>query len=439
MAANTAHESLLLHSYKRSFNGFAARLTEEKAQKLAGCLMNPTLIYFSTCININSDHCMTRKIYAGMDGVVSVFPSETKKLQTTSLPYPKNSSDILSPRDTEGHGTHTASTAAGNLRRGAISTHCGVQGSNLKTITNFAPWSLAVAASTIDRHFDTKVELGNHKIYEVMPNRHVRQKIGGGNPTTIIWKSTEGRDTLAPYVPSFSLRGPNPNTPNILKPPIPPVSGVEDDDRVASYNIISGTSMACPHAAGVAAYVKSFHPNWSPATILSAFTTTAEFAYGAGLINPSRAPYPGLVYDATEIDYVNFLCAHGYSTRLLKALIGDSCSLSQSSHGTLSGHLNYPSVVALSTSNPKSVNGIFNRTVTNVGSPKSTYKAKVNAPPGLEIKVNPSVLKFTSLWQELSFQVMVKGLIEKTIVSGSLVWDDGNFQVRSPIVMYFVI
>nr|XP_028960766.1 cucumisin-like [Malus domestica] len=220
-----------------------------------------------------------------MDGVVSVFPSETKKLQTTrswdfiwfsemvkrsaietdragpgpvqagkiigaryyrSLPYPKNSSDILSPRDTEGHGTHCASTAAGNLvskaslyglglgtARGGVpsariavykvcwsegcldadilaafddaiadgvdilsvslgglkpldyfrnsidigafhalrkgiftSASAGNEGSNLKTITNFAPWSLAVAASTIDRHFDTKVQLGNHKIYE---------------------------------------------------------------------------------------------------------------------------------------------------------------------------------------------------------------------------------------------------------------------------------
>ena len=46
LSSNIAHESLLLHSYKRSFNGFAARLTEEEAQKLAGCLMNPTLILF---------------------------------------------------------------------------------------------------------------------------------------------------------------------------------------------------------------------------------------------------------------------------------------------------------------------------------------------------------------------------------------------------------
>ncbi|XP_050156053.1 cucumisin-like isoform X4 [Malus sylvestris] len=678
--SNIAHESLLLHSYKRTFNGFAAKLTEEEAQKLAG-----------------------------MDGVVSVFPSETKKLQTTrswdfigfpemvkrsaietdiivgvidtgiwpesasfsdagfgpppkrwkgackgegnftcnnkiigaryyrSQPYPQNSSDILSPRDTDGHGTHTASTAAGNLvskaslyglglgtARGGVpsariavykvcwsdgcpdadilaafddaiadgvdilsvslggfkpldyfrnsidigafhalrkgiftSASAGNEGPNLKTITNFAPWYLAVAASTIDRHFDTKVQLGNHKIYEgivtntfelkgkfypivyaadvpdtaagydgktsrlcrigTLDKKLVEGKIvlcdgptGYGaiyagafgyvltsrkaadvidpvpipaasiwfhlgneiahylnstrNPTATIWKSTEGMDALAPYVPSFSSRGPNPNTPNILKPdiaspgvsilaawsPIAPVSGFEGDDRVTSYNIISGTSMACPHAAGVAAYVKSFHPNWSPAAILSALTTTAkpmsanlnpeaEFAYGAGLLNPSRSPYPGLVYDAAEIDYVNFLCAQGYSTKLLKALTGDSysCSSSQSSHGTLSDHLNYPSV-ALSTSNPKSVNGIFNRTITNVGSPKSTYKAKVSTPPGLEIKVNPSVLKFASLEQKLSFQVTVKGLIEKTIVSGSLVWDDGKFQVRSPIVVYFV-
>lgn len=34
--------------------------------------------------------------------------------------------------------------------------------------------------------------------------------------------------------------------------------------------------MACPHASGSAAYVKSFNPSWSPAAIKSALITTGN-------------------------------------------------------------------------------------------------------------------------------------------------------------------
>ena len=54
------------------------------------------------------------------------------------------------------------------------------------------------------------------------------------------------------------------------------VTGIEGDTRIVPYNIVSGTSISCPHATAAAANVKLFHPTWSPAAIKSTLMTTGN-------------------------------------------------------------------------------------------------------------------------------------------------------------------
>ena len=54
------------------------------------------------------------------------------------------------------------------VRNGALTvTSAGNGGPRPSSLSNFSPWSITVAASTIDRKFVTKVELGNKITYEV--------------------------------------------------------------------------------------------------------------------------------------------------------------------------------------------------------------------------------------------------------------------------------
>ncbi|KAL5062573.1 hypothetical protein RYX36_024310 [Vicia faba] len=299
----------------------------------------------------------------------------------------------------------------------------------------------------------------------------------GSLPTaTIVFKGTRLGVRPAPVVASFSARGPNPESPDILKPDViaPGLnilaawpdkvgpSGIASDHRRTEFNILSGTSMACPHVSGLAALLKAAHPDWSPAAIKSALMTTAYtvdnkgdpmldesngnvssvFDYGAGHVHPEKALDPGLVYDVSVYDYVDFLCNSNYTTKNIQIITRKTADCSDAKKAGHSGNLNYPSLSAVFQQYGKhKMSTHFIRTVTNVGDPKSVYKVTTNPPEGMVVTVKPDILHFRRIGQKLNFLVRVQTREVKLspgsslVKSGSIVWFDGKHTVTSPLVV----
>lgn len=293
---------------------------------------------------------------------------------------------------------------------------------------------------------------------------------------TILFEGTKLGVRPAPVVASFSARGPNPESPEILKPDViaPGVnilaawpdkvgpSGIPSDKRKTEFNILSGTSMACPHVSGLAALLKAAHPEWSPAAIRSALMTTAYTVdnrggtmldestgnvstvmdFGAGHVHPQKAMEPGLVYDISSFDYVDFLCNSNYTDKNIRVVTRKSADCSGAKKAGHSGNLNYPSLSAVFQQYGKhKMSTHFIRTVTNVGDPNSVYQVTVRPPRGMAVTVQPEKLAFRRVGQKLSFLVRVQARAVKlspgssSTKSGSVIWSDGKHTVTSPLVV----
>ncbi|KAK6947704.1 Subtilisin-like protease, fibronectin type-III domain [Dillenia turbinata] len=92
----------------------------------------------------------------------------------------------------------------------------------------------------------------------------------------------------------------------------------------------------------------------------------------------------------------------------------------------------------------KPIMGVFSRTVTNVGSASSTYTASIIMPAVCTVKVEPSTLSFSATGEKKTFKVTVSGpkdvdVTNLPITSGAIIWTDGTYTVRTPIVVYTVL
>ncbi|XVE64948.1 hypothetical protein DITRI_Ditri07aG0142500 [Diplodiscus trichospermus] len=281
---------------------------------------------------------------------------------------------------------------------------------------------------------------------------------------TILFRGTIIGDPSSPSVASFSSRGPSFASPGILKPDVigPGVNILaawpfplnNNTNSKSTFNIMSGTSMSCPHLSGIAALLKSSHPTWSPAAIKSAMMTSADiiniggkpivdemlqpadiFATGAGHINPSRADKPGLIYDIQPDDYIPYLCGLGYKDEEVGIIAHGSVKCSETP-SIPEGELNYPSFsVKLGPSQT------YTRTVTNVGEANSSYEVMVVAPKGVDVIVKPSILYFAELNQKATYSITFTRVESayKTgdFAQGFIKWVSAKCFVRSPIAVRF--
>ena len=240
-----------------------------------------------------------------------------------------------------------------------------------------------------------------------------------------------------PQVANFSSRGPSVgNRGNLLKPDISaPGVGVlaavappSNDNR--KFDFYSGTSMASPHIAGIAALYFGVHPKWSPMAVKSAIMTTSArvktadgkvsrdyFAQGAGNVRPDRMFNPGVIFDARDKDWLGFLEGAGFDTDTAVEPIDSS-------------DYNAPSIAIGELVGSKKVT----RRVTAVR--PGSYQTTISV-PGVTATVSPSTLHFARAGETRTVTITFAPEVApaSTTVFGSLEFEGAGTVARVPIAV----
>ncbi|KAL5149471.1 Subtilisin-like protease SBT2.6 [Glycine soja] len=274
----------------------------------------------------------------------------------------------------------------------------------------------------------------------------------------------------APQVALFSARGPNIKDfsfqeADLLKPDIlAPGSliwaawcpnGTDEPNYVGEgFAMISGTSMAAPHIAGIAALIKQKHPHWSPAAIKSALMTTSTtldragnpllaqqtseseamrlvkatpFDYGSGHVDPTAALDPGLIFDAGYKDYVGFLCTTpSIDVHEIRHYTHTPCNTTMGKPS----NLNTPSITISYLVRTQ----VVTRTVTNVAE-EETYVITARMEPAVAIEVNPPAMTIKAgASRQFSVSLTVRSVTRRYSFGEVLMKGSRGHKVRIPVL-----
>lgn len=249
-------------------------------------------------------------------------------------------------------------------------------------------------------------------------------------------------------IPAFTSRGPSISESDFIKPDVvaPGVDilagstpDIANGTRGEYYQYLSGTSMAAPMVAGIAALLRQAKPDWSPGELKSAITTTAlaglvteegeflanPFDMGTGLVDPNVAIDPGLVVESVYDDFNAWLCG----TDAPLSSNAECAELVAAGFPLEAEQLNLPSIGITELIPGDEIV----RTVTNIG-PAATYEATTEGPPGLSVEVDPPSLTLaTGESAEFQLRLDVDDAPFGFWQFGNVNWYDGLHSVNFPI------
>ncbi|MEM1080860.1 MAG: S8 family serine peptidase, partial [Pseudomonadota bacterium] len=214
-----------------------------------------------------------------------------------------------------------------------------------------------------------------------------------------------------------SSRGPSEDSPGVMKPNVTApgtdvVAGVnEQDGNPNLVGLLTGTSMAAPHAAGAALLLRNSNPSWGPDQVISALETTADASIvfesdsteasivdrGAGGIQVDRASRIGLYLPTSTSAFLS----------------------ANPATGGIPGDLNLPGIIADGCAGQCT----FTRTLRALGSATWTVSTEGNP----NIQVSPSSFTLSN-GQEQQLTVTLSGAAIGQWSSGAVVLEPSGSQ-----------
>lgn len=261
---------------------------------------------------------------------------------------------------------------------------------------------------------------------------------------------TDGNDTgwaapAAPIVNDSSSRGPAlAGGSDIIKPDVSApgtnvLAAIQNPVGAdGAFDFLTGTSMAAPQVAGLAALYLSSKPKAGPGEVKSAIMTTAYgvkledgspesnvFAQGTGNIDPARVLEPGLIYHNGPNDWAAYMKGLGYDLtatpfdRDVAPIDPSDLNLASIAIGELLGEQTVTRTVTAAT--------------------PGTYTVTAPALDGLDVTVTPSTLTFDYPGEQRTFTVTFAANEDVVIdewAMGYLTWNGAGIDVRSSVAVF---